>query len=167
MINLKTYCRMKILFSYWATISLTAVKWAKMKSKPTYYKGKRKLNTNTTTCLDFNQNILVVNHCTWASERRGARGRGTTPPTPYITSWWSNPFFFKKRKCLPLQILRPSNVLVLWLSGEVSCISMGILRKWRVRLWVDFFPKCRTYLNFIIKCRQKPDTNNKACYLIK
>lgn len=63
---------MKIFFSYWATISLTAVKWAKMKSKPTYYKGKRKLNTNTTTCLDFNQNILVVNHCIGVGRGRGA-----------------------------------------------------------------------------------------------
>ena len=77
-INLKTYCRMKILFSYWATISLTAVKWAKMKSKPTYYKGKRKLNTNTTTCLDFNQNILVVNHCMSVGRGGGTGGRGPT-----------------------------------------------------------------------------------------
>ena len=80
---------MIILFSYWATISLTAVKWAKMKSKPTYYKGKRKLNTNTTTCLDFNQNVLVVNHFAWASERggrQGAGGRRPTPPTPYFGS---------------------------------------------------------------------------------
>ena len=55
---------------------MTAVKWAKMKSKPTYYKGKRKLNTNTTTCLDFNQKLLVVNH--WMDVgREGGRGHGT------------------------------------------------------------------------------------------
>ena len=47
-----------------------------MKSKPTYYKGKRKLNTNTTTCLDFNQKLLVVNH--WMDVgREGGRGHGT------------------------------------------------------------------------------------------
>ena len=153
---------MIILFSYFP-ISLTAVKWAKMKSKPTYYKGKRKLNTNTTTCLDFNQNLLVVNHC-MSVGREG--GRGTTPPTPYFNSWWSNPFSFKKRKCVLLQILRPSDGPVLWFSGEVFCISIGILGNGECGCGWIFFPKCRAYLNFIIKCRQKPDTNNKACYLI-